>query len=91
MRQISCGEFHCACLAEPGYIYTWGAGYGLGRARSDWEEEAKASALIKPSPKSHSLGLAGMLLDVAAEEADDCCEMKELPFFYRKKMKQVRR
>eukprot|EP01035_Chromulina_nebulosa_P017265 gene17265-22797_t len=31
VKQIGCGLFHSACIVDPGYLYTWGAGELLGR------------------------------------------------------------
>jgi alpha-tubulin suppressor-like RCC1 family protein len=33
VKYIACGAYHSACIADPGYLYTWGAGSCLGRTR----------------------------------------------------------
>lgn len=35
VRMICCGDYHSACLVEPGFVYTWGSGAVLGRVSQD--------------------------------------------------------
>jgi hypothetical protein len=35
VRMICCGDYHSACLVEPGSVYTWGRGQVLGRESHD--------------------------------------------------------
>ena len=35
VRSICCGDYHSACLVEPGCVYTWGCGRALGRESTD--------------------------------------------------------
>lgn len=35
VRIICCGDYHSACLVEPGFVYTWGSGPVLGRTSRD--------------------------------------------------------
>lgn len=35
VRMICCGDYHSACLVEPGFVYTWGRGQVIGRESRD--------------------------------------------------------
>ena len=52
VRMICCGDYHSACLVEPGCVYTWGRGLVLGRDSHDPPPSASSSPMRRGSMAS---------------------------------------
>eukprot|EP00981_Chlorochromonas_danica_P001703 scaffold369_cov177-Ochromonas_danica.AAC.36 len=100
VTQISCGAYHSACLADPGTLYTWGAGEILGR----FVEGERSIGSTRSSMVVSGMTIMDSIIGdelfhrrvvyskqyrVYDAHADivDCCEPAVLPFFSRKKVR----
>lgn len=65
VRFICCGEYHSACLADPGTLYTWGNGHCIGRVSKD------------PSPANQVSSNKKTKIEII----NDSCDPDILPLF----------
>ena len=72
VKHVSCGAYSSACIADPGLLYTWGAGHCLGRLRSSGSNGVK--------------GTSGIGKGSALYEEDAC--QPEIPAFFLKRRVQ---
>ena len=68
VRFICCGDYHSACLADPGTLYTWGNGLCIGRESKDLHSNQNLSN------KKNKHGNVDTVVN-------DSCEPDILPFF----------
>lgn len=90
VNQIGCGAYHSACLADPGMLYTWGAGDCLGRVIESVMPSRKEEGVV-----GNELFFRRTIYSKQYRPYDgsadiiDCCEAGGLPFFIRKKIHQM--
>lgn len=84
IKQISCGAYHSACIADPGYLYTWGAGACLGRVQRDFDQENRKNMAQAKGAKITMTGRKD-----ASMTCPDCSEPTVPPYFSKRRVQYV--
>lgn len=100
VKQISCGAYHSVCIADPGYVYTWGASHAIGRSKipttlildkdkNSWLMSASASNNMYKGLLIHQEDFQDLDDGASASVSADDCQPAIPPYFQKRRVQMA--